>query len=99
MAGASFEISAVFSSIPAAIAAAQASPVKGSGLSAFLFGKVATATDCDSAATTNSGCSTAGAQLDEKLLAGEAPWKASSRQSGAACDGSAGCPTGSSRPL
>src|SRR6516165_10418713 len=60
--GASPLVPSILSSTPAAMAAAQASPEKGTGLSAGLLEIVATATDCASAASAKWPCSAGGAQ-------------------------------------
>src|SRR5580704_8821563 len=74
---------ASFSSTPADIAAAQASPEKGTAVSSGLCSSVDTATDLTSAASTNSvGCVAGLHSPDCRFFAGELPWKAASRQSG-----------------
>src|SRR5262249_37324696 len=75
---------ASLSSTPAAIAAAQASPLKGSGDSVGFASIVVTAATLVSNASTTPARSGEGDQGSEPLrFAGESPWKASSRQSGA----------------
>src|SRR5580704_6236136 len=78
---------ASFSSTPADIAAAQASPEKGTVVSSGLCSSVDTATDRVSAASTNSVGCVAGLHSLDLFFAGELPWKAASRQSGTPRDG------------
>src|SRR3984893_6354827 len=79
---------ASFSSTPADIAAAQASPEKGTEGSSSLCSSVDTPTDFASAASTNSIEGGGGFHSgDCVLFAGGLPWKAASRQSGTPCDG------------